>query len=757
MLKIPVYREIRQLVISPQQDYIAILTSHTVHVALLPDPSLLNAEDTGALKLKTWQVGPTAHVVERSPVASAIWHPLVEGPCLVTVTEDAIVRLWELDRDNRWSFDNPSLPLDLRKLVNGSSVTQDFSPSKYGRSNGFSPDQFDMEVVAACFGGTGMSNEAGWASSTLWIAMRNGDVYALCPFLPSAWLMRPEQVFDLATLIESNDINNSAGASESSAQASKQQASWIADVLEQQRQYDADGIDGDYHSYKRPSSPVPIPELQGPYHFEPDADQVFDVTDIFAIAPKLLVDGNALDSSSDRDDSNGAPVTTICLATSDGLVHICLDIEDTQARWISDRSTASKDLVDDSPLPELLLIESIRVCEEQQQATWPLFSRSTNSRFDAYVTHHRGVSHISPLSSLDKLTDEVDATADQSTEFRLRLLAQSGETEIQPIVNLPTALPVSENSQSACIHVRDSDLDDFVLAAANGQPHTVTLDFSDLELLFEGDDREDQSDDELNPMYSAENRPSFIVPPELYAGTTLPLFAEDQKQKSGPSRQAMEREIRLAPATVTTMMEAHRLLGSETGKLQDAVSSLFQRCERMQDELKAQLERVGGISGRIDAIIDGNADIPQNEGDAADATSIEKRLENVLHQHGTLQDRYSQLKKRAAQLDRRPPSDKEKAWIQEIAGLRHLIVSADDEAANDEQGQARERFEEVKNVTEDLIQRSDRIGNTSHAQESEASPRKQRHRMDQVNTMLERETALVDATATKLEQLKDMV
>ena len=70
------------------------------------------------MKLKGNNIGPTTHVLSQSRVVSVLWHPFgVLGTCLVTVTAEAVVRVWELNRDNRWSFDSPSLAIDLKKIV----------------------------------------------------------------------------------------------------------------------------------------------------------------------------------------------------------------------------------------------------------------------------------------------------------------------------------------------------------------------------------------------------------------------------------------------------------------------------------------------------------------------------------------------------------------------------------------------------------------------------------------------------------------
>jgi nucleoporin NUP82 len=106
-----------------------------------------------------------------------------------------------VERNNHWSFDRPTLAIDLKKLVDGTSLDEDFAPSGFGQNKGFSADSVDMEVASACFGGHGYDEEDAWASMTLWIAMRPGDVYALCPLLPGKWKAPPVTIPSLTTSI----------------------------------------------------------------------------------------------------------------------------------------------------------------------------------------------------------------------------------------------------------------------------------------------------------------------------------------------------------------------------------------------------------------------------------------------------------------------------------------------------------------------------------------------------------------------------
>lgn len=234
-LKPPVASDIRQLVMSPNANYMAIMTTHTIHICVLPDPShLVAAEDPDVpLKTRYFTLGPTTHVTTRQPIVSALWHPLgVNGSAIVTITRDAVVRLWEISPVDRWSFDKPSLSVDMKKLADGTFLDQDFGASVTTNTS-YSPDLFDMEVAAACFG---PRSSGGWSSMTLYVAMLGGDVYALCPLLPKRFAPPPALIPSLSVAIVSNlaAIEDDPAATPKAKQLARQQLDWMTQIDNQE-------------------------------------------------------------------------------------------------------------------------------------------------------------------------------------------------------------------------------------------------------------------------------------------------------------------------------------------------------------------------------------------------------------------------------------------------------------------------------------------------------------------------------------------
>ena len=272
-----------------------------------------------------------------------LWHPLgVQGGCLVTVTRDAVVRMWELDRGNRWSFDKPTLEVDLRKLHYAKSSQEEVGAADWGTNRGFSIDALGMEVASACFGGTGSEDESGWSSMTLWVAMSEGDVFALCPLLPSKWQPPSTLIPSLTTTIaakKSYAEEVELPAEEEQIYAAQYQ--WLAD-LDRQEPMMVPGQDEfapEVPIYSRPSILGVMPKLQGPFRIIPgDIEDDLDIAGIHVIASKLDADdlvGTVEEGESfDVSGSNGLSTALVCLMTNTGRLYICLNLNGVEGQWL---------------------------------------------------------------------------------------------------------------------------------------------------------------------------------------------------------------------------------------------------------------------------------------------------------------------------------------------------------------------------------------------------------------------------------------
>ena len=309
---------------------------------ILPDSSLLGQLPNKNIKLKSYTVGPTAHVLSQYQVTNILWHSCgAGGNCLVTVTADAVVRLWEFNREDRSSASNPSLAIDLKKLVNASSEEQSFAPDKFERNRSFSSDNVGLEVASACFGGSGSDDESAWSAMTLWVAMKGGDVYALCPLLPSKWQASDKLIESLLTVAVTKDAQKEGEGSLDTGdkRSGYDQLQWIGDIDGQDPMTEHPDVKNPVRVYRRPNRPGPVPRLQGPFQLSSEEmDEELELSDIHVIASKRDSENSMSDDDSDSEpesvDEEGLSASVIVLLTRIGRSHVCVDLEGVEGQWL---------------------------------------------------------------------------------------------------------------------------------------------------------------------------------------------------------------------------------------------------------------------------------------------------------------------------------------------------------------------------------------------------------------------------------------
>lgn len=756
---------------SPEHDFLAVLTSHTVHICILPDSSHLQADDETPFKPKFWTLGPTTHVTTRAPIAAAIWHPLgVNGSCLVTITEDAVVRLWELSVADRWSFDSPTLAIDLKRLADGAYLEQDFSASTSATNKGFSPDLFDMEVASACFPGRG---SGGWSAMTLWIAMVGGDVYALCPLLPSRWSPPPTLLASLSVSIV-DCVAAMEGDAEVSPEAkilAQQQLEWISDLDSQEpKLVDVPYADHPAEVYQRPSRPGIVPKLQGPFQLEasPDDEQddEIELRDIYVIGDKISTAG-LMDEDEDfdvaEDDKDGLSLSIICLLSASGQVKICLDIEGVQAKWLPPRSRTKR--LSTSPLTSapgsLLTFQTFDTLKpaELTSDSWPMFSDDVTSRYSFYITHPAGLTSVSLAPWISRLEGELQSETEAGTEFRIDLLLKGQGSEVERVYTQPAG----QNALAAAVSLMDPDLGHLVLSATLHDPVALFFDMPEREmspirqetplLLEQGEPNE--------PPVLCEPRPLFHPSEVLDRRSAVPDWHEHIK--TGRRSTLLQQQVKLSVATLEVFTDGHRLVSAEVFELNNAVAELFRKCEALRSELQDQITKANDVKGRIDTISgnDSGDDEP-----VSDDMLVTDRLRIAKERQRDLAERVESIRKRLGRATSRELSDKEKAWGEEVRALGDSVLgsSGGKPGSPSKAKPVWQRLEELQALREELLSEASQLekkGGDGAGHDGTGSPARgikipmdlRKAKVAQVVSLLERETALVDAVKARLERL----
>ncbi|KAH7392344.1 hypothetical protein DE146DRAFT_679755 [Phaeosphaeria sp. MPI-PUGE-AT-0046c] len=718
-LRISIPLPITRLVMSPEEDYLAVSTSHTVHVVHLPDASLLQDGDDAPLKPKAFQVGPTAHVTEESPVATTLWHPLgYHGRCLVTITKAGAVRLWEVNRADRSTFSEPALSIDLAKLANATNDQDDLSASKFGASKGFSPDSVELEVASACFGDfPDQEGVHGWAPMTLWIATVPGDVYALCPLLPSKWQLvdSPGTFTLLQTLTSSINVNytnlsDDAETPYDELKTSERQVSWLSDILYEEPFLEELPNGDSVKVFARPSSTPIVPLLQGPFTIAPEVDD-FELSDMIVYSLKTLSDG------SEEEAAEGIPTAVVCLLTDTCKVHVCLDLQGIVGRWLPSPG-------DDVEVPEalehdLIIAETVILVESEEPSFNQSITPDVHTDFSFFVSHASGVFYVSLEPWIRKLETELSQPQTEGADFRIQRLLESANSSVEKHLERRFPGNAAEQEVTTSVVIEDGNIGYLLLTSVDNQPQAAFLDAPE-----DGIPTEEEIAEYMNISgVHKEVREAWQPPRELYE--TIDILGSINIPAR--HRTQMKEEVKLSPANLELLMDVHRVLSVKTSRLQHAVADLFNRATRLQDEFRDQVWRSAQVTSKIDAVTD------SGEPGSDDGGKIDERLEKVRLRQDKINARYEALRSRMNKLSSNELSEKEANYVAELSAMDSAVDEKSTTLTSDVDGTpAWQRIERLKDTEQEAVKESRKMEN------------------EHISEYMSRLTVLVEAAAQRL-------
>jgi nucleoporin NUP82 len=765
-LRISIPLPITRLTISPGEDYLAVSTSHTVHVVLLPDASLLQDGDDSPLKPKTFQVGPTAHVTEESPIATTLWHPLgYHGHCLVTITKAGVVRLWEVKRTDRSTFSEPALSIDLPKLANATNDQEDLSASKFGASKGFSPDSVELEVASACFGDfPEQEGVHGWAPMTLWIATVPGDVYALCPLLPSKWQLvdSPGSFTFLQSLTSSinvnyTDLSDDNDTPKDELKTSERQVSWLSDILYEEPFLEELPNGDSVKVFGRPSSTPAVPLLQGPFNVAPEVED-FELSDMIVYSLKTLSDG------SEEEAAEGLPTAVVCLLTDTCKVHVCLDLQGIVGRWLPSPEVCltklqlrmyANEQQDEADVSEpaehdLIIAETIVLLEGEQSSFNQSITPDVHTDFSFFVSHASGVFYVSLEPWIRKLENELSQPQVEGADFRIQRLLESASSSVDKYFQRKPHGAAAEQEVTSSVVIEDGNVGYLLLTSVDGQPQAAFLDAPEYGLPTEEEMAEYMHI--VGPQ--GEVRQAWQPPKELYD----PIDLLGSISIPTRHRAAMKEEVKLSPANLELLMDVHRVLSVKTTQLQYAVSKLFTRATRLQEEFRDQVWRSAQVTSKIDAVT-GNDEPGSDDESLYGSAVINERLEKVRSRQDKINARYEALRSKMNKVSSSELSEKEANFVEELSAMDSSVDKANTTLTSDVGGTqdpawqrldklrelqkktAREVEEATKDAANDVPGRSDGVKVPSQSRKLEN---------EQISEYMARLTVLVEAAAQRL-------
>lgn len=310
---------------------------------------------------------------------------------------------------------------------------------------------------------------------------------------------------------------------------------------------------------------------------------------------------------------------------------------------------------------------------------WPTFTADATARYSFFITHSRGVFFFSLDPWVRSLEQELQSNENVGAPFRMEIIRNGPRTLRERIMSYdPDRDSDLDPSVTASLVFRDSDLDYFVLTAVNGVPQAVTLDQPDPEITSAPTDNgNDTYIPEMNLFTPGPPRKTYQAAQVFFDPSSLPAFIS----KHVPARhhRMFTQEIRLSSATLDLMTQAHRVLSNETNKLELAAADLFRRCERLQDELRDQINRANEVALRTDQVTGKDRGHYLDSGKRKGHPSVEERFDKVRSKNQELTARYEALRKKFSKHGGNELSEKEKQWIAEVQKTEAFMKSPERE------------------------------------------------------------------------------
>jgi len=297
-----------------------------------------------------------------------------------------------------------------------------------------------METISFAFG-----SGDDWEIFTIYVLMKNGDVYAICPFLPSKSTVKKSLLENLSLSIEQR-WKESDPEDLVIDQQYRLQRCWISTVLQNLKPVklnelgDEDEeviINGNISRFKDIH-----PVIQGPFLLQP-APVEFDPEkyDLDSIASSII-------------SLKTEPFSIILIAFTSGKVDVCLNVAPIEALWMSNNET-----VQDFELPILAVYETIdlKFRDDLPNIKSNVINIKEDKRYPdiCYLYHHYGVHSISfhnwlsffndinnNNNLLQKFQDILKREIPSDVSLKIDTLVFGNENDDNPVVGLASSTGV---------------------------------------------------------------------------------------------------------------------------------------------------------------------------------------------------------------------------------------------------------------------------------------------------------------------------
>ncbi|CED82201.1 Nucleoporin Nup88 [Phaffia rhodozyma] len=759
--------EITSLVPSPTGKLLAVLGSRQVVVIVLPRPGYINLV-TPTVECRSIPIGSYHHSPSSSPLTKALWHPLSSTlSSLLLLTLDGQLREYDPLKDAEEPQQVVSL---LPPMLN----------KKSGRNSGYwaAEEPGSREAVSFALG----RGEGDWGSISIYGLMENGDIYGICPFLPSVARLPRSLIYSLSTVTAQKlSFLHSPSLSSSTSSITTvlpdpillaryhAQKQWIDQLIRQIPSADIEDASDEETS----GEPVEVKledmkgslkrtAVQGPFLFDPPPKEIDDEEgeeDLTGSATDLFMVGLGEDGTAEEEiGKKGEVLGVLGIVWKDGRVDVCLEVEKMEGVWSGGKTVISESNPTLSVYESITLLPSPRSLPSSLRtalrATSPSFFVDPLYEDTVYVHHALGVHCIVMKSWMGPLGRALGLEDEDKREVELgRVVGRGVGSLVGCVVD-----SVSEDGQTSAPIQSVAIISDVYLSYSL-LTLTSSLQLVALELALRV---ATPSSPALVPLALGAPTPSsssppspsshytsylrtdpFVVPTILEDRSSLPLKARIALPPP-PSGQTKTLES-ITPDNLRYLGKTIQSFRSSTREILSAGSAVQARLDLQLKELERQMDKVMKIEDLTASMRFGSKH-GSKEG-------LQARVERVRNVQKELISRVD--KTLQGLMDRHQPmlSDMEKAWFAE---LRQLNEEVGGKTLGEEEGGLRSRVATIENHLNVLRPQLEEM--RARALEHKEMKQKQnaalgRHQLARLEDELATESKLISSVTSKLDRL----
>lgn len=615
--------KVNQITINKNGKLMALIGNNELHVMVLPQ-SIYQNINTEVHHASTVSIGSDIFSSKCGiSIVKAEWHPLSSTDShLVILSSDGCLRMYdvssELKEPEQCIYIGPQYYDEYRT----------FTPSYYVPGRSISGNKEEMEATSFYFG----SGED-WESFTLYILMRNGDVYAICPFLPSKSIAKKSLLENLSRSIEYKwkECNPDDQFLD---QQYRLQKCWISTVLQNAKkaksnevQEEDDDIEliinGNISRFKDIH-----PVIQGPCLFQPSPIE-FD-------PDECELDNYANDIILLKTE----PISIIAIAYTNGKIDVCLNVSPVEAFWTSDNEPNQE-----FDLPILAVYETIDI---NLKDTLPNPEKNSikfmpDERYpDVCYCYHQGGVHLLSFNTWYDSLKEIKPSDNLQQKFE-DILKRKIPTEIKLIINTLTfgkENPIVGLAMTTNVYLGYSlyALSSSCRFAAVELPIRI----KHTPLTFKNDKKDLQ---EIETAFSTIN-----------ISCPLPIHLSSKKVSSQLYPKFVNEN------TLKFLAEQIKVARNDLTELEIYRNKILKRVNLQSEEFFKQLKTLNDIDQRLSSTIKDNSE------------NLKDRIDNIIDNQSRLMHRADILLQ--ILFDRCQPelSESEKKWFAELKHLSSIII-----------------------------------------------------------------------------------